>query len=166
MSSVAAVVLDHVSVAYGKNAALRDVSAAFPKGAVGLLGPNGAGKSTLLNALVPGAGLLSGQVNPVTGKGRHTTSAAWLIVPEPGFELIDTPGVRAFGLWGIGPRDLDQAWPEFRRHLGQCRFADCRHDSEPGCAIRAAADGGEVSPRRWESFRKLRAELEGEEVRR
>jgi ribosome biogenesis GTPase / thiamine phosphate phosphatase len=125
-------------------------------------GHSGVGKSTLLNALAPGIELLVGRVNAVTGKGRHTTSAAWLVVPEPGLELIDTPGVRAFGLWGIGPRDLEQVWLEFRRLLGECRFADCRHDTEPGCAIRAAAEAGEISPRRWESFRKLRAELEGE----
>jgi ribosome biogenesis GTPase len=105
-------------------------------------------------------------VNPVTGKGRHTTSAAWLLTPEPDLELIDTPGVRAFGLWGIGPGDLDQSWPEFRRHLGECRFADCRHESEPDCAIRAAAEAGEISKLRWESFRKLRAELEREAARR
>jgi ribosome biogenesis GTPase len=129
-------------------------------------GHSGVGKSTLLNALAPGIDLLAGRVNPVTGKGRHTTSAAWLITPEPGLELIDTPGIRAFGLWGIGPRDLEQSWPEFRLRLGQCRFADCRHESEPGCAIQAAAEAGEVSPRRWDSFRKLRAELESETVRR
>jgi ribosome biogenesis GTPase len=125
-------------------------------------GHSGVGKSTLLNALAPGIELLVGRVNAVTGKGRHTTSAAWLVVPEPGLELIDTPGVRAFGLWGIGPRDLEQVWLEFRRLLGECRFADCRHDTEPGCAIRAAAEAGEISPRRWESFRKLREELERE----
>jgi len=125
-------------------------------------GHSGVGKSTLLSALAPGVELREGLVNPRTGKGRHTTSAAWLIAPEPDLELIDTPGVRAFGLWGIGPRDLDQAWPEFRRFLGKCRFADCRHESEPGCAIRAAAEAGEISARRWESFRKLRAELEQE----
>jgi ribosome biogenesis GTPase / thiamine phosphate phosphatase len=125
-------------------------------------GHSGVGKSTLLNALAPGIELIAGRVNPRTGKGRHTTSAAWLLTPEPGLELIDTPGVRAFGLWGIGSRDLDQSWPEFRRYLGECRFADCRHDAEPGCAIHAAAEAGEISARRWESFRKLRAELEGE----
>src|SRR5262249_52983485 len=65
-------------------------------------GHSGVGKSTLLSALAPGAELRAGRVNPRTGKGRHTTSAAWLIVPEPDLELIDTPGVRAFGLWGIG----------------------------------------------------------------
>jgi len=129
-------------------------------------GHSGVGKSTLLNALAPGIELVEGIVNPRTGKGRHTTSAAWLLVPAPGLELIDTPGIRSFGLWGIGARDLDQSYPEFRRFLGECRFADCRHDSEPGCALRAAAEAGDVSARRWESYRKLRAELEGEGARR
>jgi ribosome biogenesis GTPase len=129
-------------------------------------GHSGVGKSTLLNALAPGIDLLAGGVNPVTGKGRHTTSAAWLLAPEPGIELIDTPGIRAFGLWGVEARNLAQAYPELRRHLGGCRFADCRHDSEPGCALRAAAAAGEISALRWESFRKLRAELEAETARR
>ena len=129
-------------------------------------GHSGVGKSTLLNALAPGLDLLAGHVNALTGKGRHTTSAAWLMAPEPDLEMIDTPGVRSFGLWGIGPRNLDQAYPEFRRHLGECRFADCRHDTEPGCAVRAAAEAGEFSARRWESYRKLRAELESESPRR
>lgn len=127
------------------------------------VGHSGVGKSTLLNALVPGLDLLEGQVNEKTGKGRHTTSAAVLVRPEPGLELIDTPGVRAFGLWGVGSRDLEQAYVEFRRHLGQCRFADCRHAAEPGCALRAAVAAGEVSRLRFESFLRLRAELEEEE---
>jgi ribosome biogenesis GTPase / thiamine phosphate phosphatase len=129
------------------------------------VGHSGVGKSTLLNALVPGLALLAGHVNAKTGKGRHTTTAAWLLRAEPDIELIDTPGVRAFGLWGVGPRDLDQAYPEFRRFLGECRFADCRHDREPGCALRAAAEDGPVAMRRFESFLKLREELEREEGR-
>ena len=128
------------------------------------VGHSGVGKSTLLNALVPGLDLLVGLVNARTGRGRHTTTAAWLLRPEPGFEVIDTPGVRAFGLWGIGAGDLEQAYTEFRRHLGQCRFADCRHDREPGCALRAAAAAGEIAPRRFESFLKLREELESEDT--
>ena len=126
------------------------------------VGHSGVGKSTLLNALVPGLELLEGAVNEKTGQGRHTTSAAILVRPEPGFELIDTPGVRAFGLWGIGPKDLEQAYTEFRRFLGLCRFTDCRHDKEPGCALRAAVDVGEISRLRYESFVKLRGELEQE----
>jgi ribosome biogenesis GTPase len=129
------------------------------------IGHSGVGKSTLLNALVPAFRLLAREVSPRTGKGRHTTTAAWLLAPEPGLELIDTPGVRTFGLWGVGPRDLDRSYPEFRPHLGACRFRDCRHDAEPGCALRAAADSGEIAPRRLRSFLKLRDELERERAR-
>ena len=123
------------------------------------VGHSGVGKSTLLNALVPALSLLAGRVNQKTGKGRHTTSAALLVRPEPGLELIDTPGVRAFGLWGIGPRDLDQAYREFWPYLGSCRFDDCVHATEPGCAIRAAAAEGAISSRRYQSYLKLRQEL-------
>jgi ribosome biogenesis GTPase len=126
------------------------------------VGHSGVGKSTLLNSLAPALELASGHVNLKTGKGRHTTTAAWLLFPEPGLELIDTPGVRVFGLWGIGARDLEQAYPEFRRFLGACKFADCRHDPEPGCALRAAVESDDVSPRRYASFLTLRAELEAE----
>jgi ribosome biogenesis GTPase len=129
------------------------------------VGHSGVGKSTMLMALAPGLALLSGHVNPKTGRGRHTTTAAWLLRAAPDLELIDTPGVRAFALWGIGPRDLEQAYPEFRRFLGRCRFADCRHDREPACAVRAAVAGGHVSERRLASFLKLREELEGQESR-
>jgi ribosome biogenesis GTPase / thiamine phosphate phosphatase len=127
------------------------------------VGHSGVGKSTLLNGLEPGFELLSGRVNPRTGKGRHTTSAAWLLRPEPDLELIDTPGVRAFALWGIGPRDLEQAYAEFRPFLGACRFTDCGHGVEPGCAIRRAVEEGHVARRRYDSYLKLRAELEHEE---
>ena len=126
------------------------------------VGHSGVGKSRLLNALVPGLELLVGQVNQKTGKGRHTTTAATLVRPEEGFELIDTPGVRAFGLWGIDPRTLEQAWIDFRPFLGDCRFADCAHGAEPGCGLRAAVDSGRIAARRFASFQKLREELEQE----
>jgi ribosome biogenesis GTPase / thiamine phosphate phosphatase len=127
------------------------------------VGHSGVGKSRLLNALVPGLEMLIGGVNAKTGKGRHTTTAAWLVRPEAGFDLIDTPGVRAFGLWGVSSRDLEQSYPEFRRHLGACRYADCGHLEEPECALRAAVASGEVPRRRFESFLKLRDELAREE---
>lgn len=128
------------------------------------VGHSGVGKSTLLSALAPGLDLAEGHVNTKTGKGRHTTTAAELYRIGPGFELIDTPGVRSFALWGIGPRDLEQAYVEFRPHLGACRFGDCRHAAEPGCALRAAAAAGRVAPRRYESYLKLREELEQEQA--
>ena len=126
------------------------------------VGHSGVGKSTLLNALVPELNLLAASVNPKTGKGRQTTTAAWLLRPDPDLELIDTPGVRTFALWGIGPRDLDQSYPDFRRFLGECRFANCQHDREPQCAVREGVAAGLIAARRHASYLKLRAELEAE----
>ena len=126
------------------------------------MGHSGVGKSTLLNALVPGLALLEGKVNAKTGKGRHTTSAAVMVRPELGFELIDTPGVRAFGPWGIVPADLDRTYREFQPFLGSCKFGDCRHAGEPGCAVAAAAAANRIAPRRFESYRRLLEELEVE----
>jgi ribosome biogenesis GTPase / thiamine phosphate phosphatase len=123
------------------------------------VGHSGVGKSTLLDRLAPGHELLQGDVNERTGKGRHTTTAALLLQPAPDLELIDTPGVRAFGLWGVDPDALDRFYPELEPYLGQCRFGDCRHDREPGCALRAAVEAGDIPARRWESFLHLREEL-------
>ncbi len=126
-----------------------------------LVGHSGVGKSTLLHGLMPHETIAQGEVNEVTGKGRHTTSAAVLYRPEPGTELIDTPGVRAFSLWGVDSDDLVEYYPELRPHVGGCRFGDCRHDREPGCAMRAAVERGEVGERRFASYCKLRDELAG-----
>ncbi len=126
-----------------------------------LVGHSGVGKSTLLTGLLPHETIARGEVNEVTGKGRHTTSAAVLYRPEAGTELIDTPGVRAFALWGVDAAELVEYYPELRPHLGGCRFGDCRHDREPGCALRAAVERGEVGERRFASYCKLRDELAG-----
>ena len=123
------------------------------------IGHSGVGKSTLLSVLAPGFEPAQGEVNEKTGKGRHTTTAAVLIESEPGLELIDTPGVRSFGLWGVQADDLVWHYPELAPHVGHCRFGDCRHGVEPGCALRAALARGEVTARRFESFVKLREEL-------
>lgn len=125
------------------------------------VGHSGVGKSTLLDRLAPGHELLAAEVNERTGKGRHTTTAALLLRPAPELELIDTPGVRAFSLWGVDGGSLEEYYPELHAHRGGCRFADCRHDREPGCAVRAAVERGEVHERRLASFHKLRDELEG-----
>lgn len=126
------------------------------------VGHSGVGKSTLLSRLAPGHELLQGEVNETTGKGRHTTTAALLLRLGGGTELIDTPGVRAFGLWGVDGGTLEEYYPEWQHLLRTCRFGDCRHDREPGCALREALERGEIHERRFASFQKLRAELEGE----
>jgi ribosome biogenesis GTPase len=128
-----------------------------------LTGPSGVGKSSLINALFPGIGLRVGEISESVNKGRHTTVGASLHpIPAGGF-VCDTPGLREVGLWGLPAGSADEFFPEFRPVLGQCRFADCAHDVEPGCAVRALVESGAASRERWESYLKLRAELaEGE----
>ena len=91
------------------------------------------------------------------GRGRHTTTHRQLLRLPGGVLIIDTPGMRELGLWEAG-EGLGEAFPDVEALLGQCRFSDCRHQSEPGCAVRAALEAGELSPQRWESWQKLQAE--------
>ncbi|MBI1797050.1 MAG: ribosome small subunit-dependent GTPase A [Candidatus Eisenbacteria bacterium] len=158
-------VAGHVLSAKQVGAALDDLREACRGRRSLFVGHSGVGKSTLLNALVPELDLLEGATNARTGKGRHTTSAAVLVRPEPGFELIDTPGVRSFAPWGIGAQDLDGAYREFHPYLGHCRFGDCRHRNEPGCAVRAAVAAGAIAERRHASYLRLLGELQDEEAR-
>ena len=126
-----------------------------------LTGPSGVGKSSLLNALFPGLQLRTGEISESVNKGRHTTVGA-LLVPIPdslGGFVVDTPGLREVGMWGLAADQLEHCFPEFRRFLGRCKFADCSHEHEPSCALRDAVDAGELSRARYESFLKLRAEL-------
>jgi ribosome biogenesis GTPase len=128
-----------------------------------LTGPSGVGKSSLLNAMFDGLDLRVGEISESVNKGRHTTVGGYLH-PLPGNEggyVADTPGLREVGMWALSPSDLDQCFPELRPYLDQCRFADCRHSVEPGCAVRDAVARGDVSRARYESFIKLRDELEG-----
>lgn len=121
-----------------------------------LLGKSGVGKSSLLNSLCPGLDLRVDQVNEKTGKGRHTTSQAVLYPLDPATDVIDTPGIREFGLWGVQPEDLADLFVEMRPLLGQCRFGlGCRHLDEPGCAVRRAVLSGQISPQRYQSYVKL-----------
>ncbi len=127
-----------------------------------VVGHSGVGKSTLLNALAPDLRLRIGEVNAKTGKGRHTTTAATLARLAPGpppTEVIDTPGVRTFGLPEIEPAALPGLFPEWRGR-GPCRFADCAHRDEPGCAMTAARAEGAIAEDRYRSYLRLREELE------
>lgn len=128
-----------------------------------LTGPSGVGKSSLLNAMFLGLNLRVGEISESVNKGRHTTVGGFLH-PLPGADggyVADTPGLREVGMWALSPTELDQCFPELRPFLDGCRFADCRHSVEPGCAVRDAVARGDVSKARYESFIKLREELEG-----
>lgn len=130
-----------------------------------LTGPSGVGKSSLINALYPGLDLRVGAISESVNKGRHTTVGALLTpLPDGGF-VADTPGLREVGVWGIAPADLDTCFPEFRPLLGDCRFADCAHLTEPECAVREAVAAGTVSAARHDSYVRLYAELEDAERR-
>jgi len=120
-----------------------------------LVGQSGVGKSSLVNALVPDREVRTGAISAASGQGRHTTTETTLYPLPEGGELIDSPGVRDFRLWHIDESMLDQAYPEFRPHLGRCRFNDCRHLDEPGCAVRQAAERNEIDPGRYERYRRL-----------
>ncbi|HAO31401.1 MAG TPA: small ribosomal subunit biogenesis GTPase RsgA [Candidatus Competibacter sp.] len=125
-----------------------------------LVGQSGVGKSSLIKALLPDRDIRIQAVSAATGHGTHTTSASTLYHLPGGGDLIDTPGVRSFELGDVRPDDLERGFPELTPYLGCCRFADCRHETEPDCALRDAVAGGAVAPRRLESYRRLRAELE------
>lgn len=123
-------------------------------------GPSGAGKSSLLNAISPGIALRTGEISRKVRRGKQTTVAAVMIPLAGGGFLVDTPGFSEVGLWGIEPRALAECFPDMHRHLGDCRFDDCRHAGEPGCAMTAAAESGALDASRLESYRVLLAELE------
>ncbi len=122
-----------------------------------LVGQSGVGKSSLVKALLPDREIQIGRLSEATGLGRHTTSAATCYRIFSNGLLIDSPGVRSFRLGDIDREDLQRGFREFRPYLGQCRFGDCRHDQEPGCAIRQAVAEGRVAPERLANFQHLLA---------
>jgi ribosome biogenesis GTPase / thiamine phosphate phosphatase len=125
-------------------------------------GPSGAGKSSLLNAVQPGLKLRIGELSRRVRRGKNTTVSAVMIPLHAGGYLVDTPGFSEVGLWGVVPRELPTCFPEMRPFIGECRYADCRHMTEPGCRVQAAVQAGEIKVDRMESYRVLREELESQ----
>jgi ribosome biogenesis GTPase len=149
-----------VSVRTGEG--LDAIRAWLPGHATVVTGPSGAGKSSLLNALQPGLALRTGEISEKIRRGRQTTVAARMVPLDGGGWLVDTPGFSEVGLWGLEARGLAQCFPEMRPLLGRCRFPDCSHRHEPGCAIIAAIAAGTIAADRHASYLLLLQETEDE----
>ena len=124
-----------------------------------LVGQSGVGKSTIINRLVPEAAARVGEISAALGGGRHTTTHARLYHLDDTSHIIDSPGLQEFGLVHIPPENLAHEFVEFRPYIGRCKFNDCRHLNEPGCAIAAAVESGEIDAQRMDSYRKLATQL-------
>ena len=132
-------------------------AALLPGTTVVFLGSSGVGKSSLVNALAGEELMPVSEIRESDGRGRHTTTHRQLIRLPGGALIIDTPGMRELGMWDVS-EGLDDAFADVEQYLGKCRFSDCRHEREPGCAVRAAIAAGALDAARWESYRKLKAE--------
>ena len=119
------------------------------------VGQSGVGKSSLIRALIPGVDIRVGELSSAESKGRHTTTTARLFHLPDGGDLIDSPGIREFGLDHLDRAQIEHGFIEFREWIGRCRFRDCRHQQEPGCALHAAFNEGRISAARMQSFMSI-----------
>ncbi|WP_100754263.1 small ribosomal subunit biogenesis GTPase RsgA [Vibrio salilacus] len=119
------------------------------------VGQSGVGKSSLVNALMPQFNIEEGAVSTNSGLGQHTTTASRLYHIPTGGDLIDSPGVREFGLWHLEAEEITKSFIEFRPYLGGCKFRDCKHNDDPGCALRQAVEDGEINKNRFANYHRI-----------
>lgn len=131
---------------------------ALPGKTLVFFGSSGVGKSTLVNALAGDELMPTFETREWDDKGRHTTTERELVLLENGTMIIDTPGIRELGMWEMSAEEIAAAFPDVEAYFGKCRFSDCRHDTEPGCAVKAAIESGDLNKERWEAYLRLKAE--------
>lgn len=124
---------------------------------VAFVGHSGVGKSSLINAFAPELGLKTGETSAVYGRGTHTTTVSSLHQLSDGMTLVDTPGIRSFGLWEVSRSEIERSFPEIAGV--KCRFNDCKHESEPGCGMQEAIESGAITRERFAAYRRLLEEV-------
>ncbi|MDO4429782.1 MAG: small ribosomal subunit biogenesis GTPase RsgA [Lonepinella koalarum] len=144
-----------ISAKSGKN--MENFTALLSQGTSIFVGQSGVGKSSLINYILPEVNAQTGDISENSGLGQHTTTASRLYHLPQGGNLIDSPGIREFGLWHLEPEQITQGYREFHYFLGTCKFRDCKHLNDPQCALREAVEQGKIHPLRFENYHRLLA---------
>lgn len=146
-----------ISAQSGEN--MEKLTALLAQGTSIFVGQSGVGKSSLINHILPSVNAQVGDVSENSGLGQHTTTSSRLYHLPHGGNLIDSPGIREFGLWHLEAEQITQGYREFHTVLGTCKFRDCKHLTDPGCALREAVEAGKISPIRYDNYHRLIASL-------
>ncbi|MFY1026450.1 ribosome biogenesis GTPase RsgA [Actinobacillus seminis] len=142
-----------ISAKSGEN--MQSLTALLAQGTTIFVGQSGVGKSSLIHYLLPQENIITGEVSAISGLGQHTTTSSHLYHLPQGGNLIDSPGIREFGLWHLDRDQITRGYREFQYVLGTCKFRDCKHLSDPGCALREAVEQGKIHSMRFENYHRL-----------
>ncbi|CDG00287.1 small ribosomal subunit biogenesis GTPase RsgA [Avibacterium paragallinarum] len=142
-----------ISAKTGKH--MQDLTTLLSSGTSIFVGQSGVGKSSLINAILPEVNAQVGEVSELSGLGKHTTTSSRLYHLPQGGDLIDSPGIREFGLWHLNAEQITKGYREFQYFLGTCKFRDCKHLNDPGCALKEAVEKGKIHPIRFNNYHNL-----------